>query len=476
MTEEMLSVGIDIGTTTTQVVFSTLKLENTASFSSVPKVSIVDKQIVYKGDILFTPFRTELMIDIDELYQIVSKNFQKAGFSPKDIDTGVVIITGEAARKENAAAVLQGLTQFAGEFVISAAGPDLEAILAGKGSGAQVYSGKNGCTVANLDIGGGTTNIVVFDSGEVLAKGCLDIGGRLIRLDKENTVEYISPSVALIADSSGFHLKIGQKADVQLLRAITDRMNDLLEQELGFAQRDDFLDRFRTPGSSPFFIDKRPDYICFSGGIAEYIYNDADRPFLFGDIGVLLGRSVSNGKLVKEAKVIFGAEPIRATAIGVGAYAIAVSGSTITVTRDVFPLKNVPVLSIGSSQEKAGLLQDAVKLKEEIKWFRTQSGNEEFVLAFKGEKNASYSSIEGQALCIAGALSRTLPLTYPSIIAVESDISKVLGQTLRRFSEKDRDIICIDGVSVSEGDYIDMGKPIMDGLVVPLVIKTLVFG
>ena len=133
--ENVLSVGIDIGTSTTQVIFSDLTMNNTASYFSVPHVSITAKKVVYKSDIYTTPLKTPELIDADGVKEIVQREFDKAGYTPADTDTGAVIITGESARKENAAAVLEKLSGFAGDFVVSTAGPDLESVIAGKGSG-----------------------------------------------------------------------------------------------------------------------------------------------------------------------------------------------------------------------------------------------------------------------------------------------------------------------------------------------------
>ena len=133
---DILSVGIDIGTSTTQVVFSRLLLENTGGYFSVPRVSIVDKQILYKSRVHLTPLTGESRIDADRVRELVAAEYRKAGFSPGDTGSGAVIITGESARKDNSDAVLKSLSDFAGDFVVSAAGPDMESVIAGKGSGA----------------------------------------------------------------------------------------------------------------------------------------------------------------------------------------------------------------------------------------------------------------------------------------------------------------------------------------------------
>ena len=252
MNDGILSVGIDIGTSTTQVIFSKIVMENMAGFFSVPHISIVDKEVIYKSDIYTTPLVNSYLIDGDKVRDIVASEFQKAGFTPADTQTGAVIITGESARKENSALVLEKLSDFAGEFVVSTAGPDLESLIAGKLSGAQSFTEENACVAVNLDIGGGTTNVVVFDCGKVVAKGCVDIGGRQIKLSSDYIVEYISPSAKLIAEKLGLSLEVGKKTDKAEVFKICSEMAHLLEQMLGVYEQTDLLRQITTHGSSDF--------------------------------------------------------------------------------------------------------------------------------------------------------------------------------------------------------------------------------
>ena len=225
---EMLSVGVDIGTSTTQIIFSRLSVENAAGYFSVPRIAISDKRVVYRSGIYTTPLFSLERIDSDGVQKIVEKEYMSFGCQSQDVETGAVIITGESARKENAAAVLEKLSGFAGDFVVSTAGPDLESILAGKGSGAWRQSMEKDCVVVNLDIGGGTTNLVAFDGGETVSTGCLDIGGRLIRVSEDLKVESVSPAARAVAEDVGVPLCVGERTSTEVLSRITDRMADLI--------------------------------------------------------------------------------------------------------------------------------------------------------------------------------------------------------------------------------------------------------
>lgn len=477
MANKILSVGIDIGTSTTQLVFSCVSVENTASYFSVPHVTIVDKEVVYRSDIYTTPLRSQSLIDADGVRDIVAGEFAKAGYTPQDTDTGAVIITGESARKENSALVLEKLSDFAGEFVVSTAGPDLEAIIAGKGSGAQQYSEDYSCTAVNLDIGGGTSNVVVFHSGRVIARGCLDIGGRLIRLQPDCTVTYISPAAAIIAGDCGVTIEVGKPATLADLRLICRRMSQMLEELLGLGDSSGLLPRIKTPGSSDFVCDRPIRAIFFSGGVADAVYKGlpGENPIPYGDIGVLLGVAIREGQLCSAYRLCRSRETIRATVVGAGSYTTSISGSTITYDSEVFPLKNIPVLKLGEMEQQAAFTGDAAPAIQSIRWFQQQSDSPQLVVALEGKPNPSYTELKAMAAALWQAVSETMPPEAPVLLVVEQDMAKALGQAVHSLAGG-RQVVCLDSIVVEQNDYIDMGRPIMDGLVVPVVVKTLIFG
>lgn len=408
--------------------------------------------------------------------EIVASEFAKAGYRPENVDTGAVIITGESARKENAALVLQNLSDFAGEFVVSTAGPDLESIIAGKGSGAYQYSMERECRVVNIDIGGGTSNVVFFDNGETAGKSCFDIGGRLIRLERDYTVSYISPAAQAVADSVGVSVAVGRRADPAELTKITDEMALLLAQSVGLIPKTPLLERLRTPNSAP-VADLKADYICFSGGVADCYYRGVTGDVLaYGDIGVLLAQSIKRCACFADASVIDAGETIRATVVGAGTYTTSLSGSTIFYSQGIFPVKNVPALKLGEQEQAACLTMGGGILFERCRWFLEQSDSSHMVLSLPGLVDPTYGDIKLLAKSITEAMDRALPPQEPIIVVTETDTAKALGIAMRSFIGDKRKIAAIDSIKIDVGDFVDIGKPLMDGLVVPVIVKTLLFG
>ena len=385
----ILSVGIDVGTSTTQVVFSKLQMDNAGGYFSVPRVAIVDKEVVYKSEVYMTPLKTDVLIDTDALRDIVAAEFRKAGYRPEDTDSGAVIITGESARKENSDAVLKSLSDFAGDFVVSAAGPDMESLIAGKGSGAWQYSMDHHCRVANLDIGGGTTNVVLFEDGETLARGCLDIGGRLICMNPQGIITKVSPAAAVMAQAAGVSVSVGDRCDELKLTAVTRQMAAALNAYLGVGTKDidAILRQIKTPGSSDFPVPEKVQAVFFSGGVADLIYHESADTWAYGDIGVLLGRAIRESRLFTDFQKMEPGETIRATVVGAGTYTTTISGSTITYSDDIFPLKNIPVIKLDEELQEACFAGETEPVIRRIQWVLGQNDEEHFILAMPGKRN-----------------------------------------------------------------------------------------
>ena len=474
----ILSVGIDVGTSTTQVVFSKLQMDNAGGYFSVPRVAIVDKEVVYKSEVYMTPLKTDVLIDTEALRDIVADEFRKAGYRPEDTDSGAVIITGESARKENSDAVLKSLSDFAGDFVVSAAGPDMESLIAGKGSGAWQYSMDHHCRVANLDIVGGTTNVVLFEDGETAARGCLDIGGRLICMNPQGIITKVSPAAAVMAQAAGVSVSVGDRCDELKLTAVTRQMAAALNAYLGVGTKDidAILRQIKTPGSSDFPVPEKVQAVFFSGGVADLIYHESADTWAYGDIGVLLGRAIRESRLFTDFQKMEPGETIRATVVGAGTYTTTISGSTITYSDDIFPLKNIPVIKLDEELQEACFAGETEPVIRRIQWVLGQNDEEHFILAMPGKRNPGYMEMKRAAASIRQIMDRVQPPGEPILLVIESDIAKAMGQMIRQQPDLKRQVVAIDSIHVEDGEYVDMGKPMMNGMVIPVVVKTLIFG
>lgn len=439
MGEKLLSVGLDVGTTSTQMVVSRLTVENQASAFSVPDMEIRQRELLYQSPVYFTPLLEGNRMDAAALRHLVEQEYEKAGITRQMVDTGAVIVTGESSRMENAAAVMEALSDLAGHFVVAAAGPDLESVLAAKGAGAADYSGRTGETVLHMDIGGGTSNLALIQKGEITATGCMNVGGRLVKLER-GIITYVSPVLQGI-----FHKQVGEALSREEARRLTVRLAEALEMAAGLRPSDGLLEQLTTreaAGALPLNAPGEQLTLSFSGGVADCI--EREIPWLeFGDIGPLLGQAIGTSRLCS-GKYVLGTNTIRATVIGAGCHSTQLSGSTVYSQNVQFPLKNIPVIT-----QKAQRTQ--------------QEGNVFFALP--GVRSPTYAQVQQ----MAAEISR---LPQPIYLCLEQDMAKALGQAMALRLGRDAEILCIDRIRVHPGDYLDVAAPV--GPAFPVVVKTLV--
>ena len=448
MGKALLSVGLDVGTTSTQMIVSRLTAENRASSFAVPKMEITEREILYRSPVHFTPLSSETLVDGMALRKLIEKEYASAEITPANVDTGAVIITGETSRKENAQTVLRELSDFAGDFVVATAGPDLESILAARGAGAIERSQEN--RVLHMDIGGGTSNLCLLEDGKILATGCLNVGGRLLKLDETGKITYRSPVLEDITS-----LQVGDVPTSGQLAELAKTLASALEMAAGLREEIDILCKLMTKETGrPWQIPERV-IPSFSGGVADCIATDyPDRQF--GDIGPALGRAIRESRLC-QGQYFLGAETIRATVIGAGCHSVRLSGSTVFYQNITFPMKNIPV-AVAENPKTAEDVRNALG-----------SLDGDGFLAIPGYPSPNYSQVKSLAEVITQGFG-----DRPVMVCVEADMAKALGHCLRLLLPKDRPCLCMDGLCLELGSYLDVGEPV--GPALPVVIKTLILG
>lgn len=453
MAESLLSLGLDVGTTSTQMVLSRLTVENKASPFAVPALEIVGREVIYRSKVHFTPLIRDTLVDGEALKELLRQEYEAAGIRPEQVDTGALIITGETSRKENAAAAARALAEFAGEFVVTTAGPDLESILAAKGAGAVELSEKTGKPVLHMDIGGGTSNLALIRQGAVVRTGCLNVGGRLIKLDKQGILTYVSPELSEITS-----LKQGKRAGEGELEELAEKLTEALEMAAGLREKTSLLERLMTREAAPWACPEEDVVISFSGGVADCIEGE-HTPTEFGDLGVYLGRAIRKSRLCW-GDYRLGRETIRATVIGAGCHSTQLSGSTVFTKNVRLPLKDLPVARI-TYAEQEGSLPQAIRA-------RTAPFEGDAILALPGYASPSYGQVKRLAEQIAGAVKG------PVYLCLEQDMAKALGQAIAARLEPGRSVLCLDRVAPGADSYLDVGAPL--GPALPVVVKTLIVG
>lgn len=439
-------------------------LKNLSPSFAVPRMVLEDKRVLYRAPVRLTPFKSPDAIDGEAIAKFIREDFGQAGIQPGQIQCGAVIITGETARMQNAKEVVQALAGLAGEFVVAAAGPQLESILAGKGSGAAALSIQRGKPVLNLDVGGGTTNMCLFVKGEPVQTGCLDVGGRLLRFHADGTVQSISQKMDLVARDAGVKVTVGALLQSRELLQIAGRAAQVLEEAVNLRPRTALYDSLVLLHGFP--IDMRAELYTFSGGVADCVYGQCQNDLEFHDMGAALGDCLASSLFFTEATVMKPQETHNATVIGAGAYSVTVSGSTIALENVSFPMKGLQVgkVVLTAPEDIPGL---SVQIARQFDLF-----DPPFAIGFEGFHNPSYVQIEQ----IADQIALGIGAHAPRIMIMSHDMAKALGQALIRRWGQDTSMICLDGISLTYGDTVDLGVPLAGERVLPVIVKTLAFG
>ncbi|MCX7310784.1 MAG: ethanolamine ammonia-lyase reactivating factor EutA [Alphaproteobacteria bacterium] len=471
----LTSVGIDIGSAGTQVIFSKVHLRR-LSEQLTSRYYVVGRETLFRSPVALTPYQSEERIDDLKLRAIIADAYRDAAIDAKDIDTGVVILTGEALRRDNAQAIAGLLAEQGGDFVTATAGHHMEAMLAGYGSGAARVSSDQGKRILNIDIGGGTTKLALVENGRVIATAAIHIGGRLQVVDGDGLIIRLDPAGQHHAAQAGFHWHKGDQADPSALDKVANYMADALVAAIRMRPLPPPLkDLYLT---DPIAELGAIDGVMFSGGVGEYVYGREDRDF--GDMGRRLGAAVRKrfdaGAL--PWPLLPAGECIRATALGASEYSVQLSGNTSTITNPgaLLPRRNLQVLQAPYVCEET---IDPDKLAEAIRGhftaFDLTEGEADVALALRWLGAPSYERIFAFAQGIVRGIPKTIANKTPLYIMLDGDVAQTLGSILREELDVQNEILCIDGVVLWDFDYIDLGRIRLPSMTVPVTIKSLVF-
>ncbi|MBP7691498.1 MAG: ethanolamine ammonia-lyase reactivating factor EutA [Anaerolineales bacterium] len=476
-TRALLSVGVDVGTTTTQVVFSRLRLADAARPGQIPRFTITSRDVLYQSPIVLTPLADRETVDAARLNEIVRREYAAAGVDPAQVETGAVIITGETAKKKNADEIVRALAGLAGEFVVSVAGPHVESLIAGRGAGAAQYAAKHFATVTNVDIGGGSANSATFRAGAYVAAAAMNYGGRLIELTPATgRVRHIAAPAQLILAECGLRLAVGDQPALADLRRFTDRMADLTVELIEGGASPLAQQLYLTP---PAAVSGRGSVLMFSGGIGHYYYhplaiNAVADVTVHEDVGPLLAESLRAHAGLRAYEVVPPAETLRATVLGASTQTVTLSGSTIWAEPATLrvPIRNVPVIR-PALPDDLGADGVAQALGAAVRRWDVDVAVDSFAAALELNQPLDYTRLLKLSTGIA-EFSKSLPAGRLLIVIIERDYAQALGQTVKALVPA-RSLLVLDQVGLAEGDYIDVGSPLLDGRVVPLSVKTLVF-
>jgi ethanolamine utilization protein EutA len=468
------SVGIDIGSSGTQLIFSRINLRRLGEDLS-SRYFVVSRETLFQSAVSLTPYRSEEHIDEEALGDIIDDAYAAAGIEPDDIDTGAVILTGEALRRENAKAIAGIIAERGGEFVCATAGHHMEAMLAAYGSGAATISHAQGCRILNIDIGGGTTKLAIVAHGKVVATAAVHIGGRLQVVDAGSRIVRLDPAGRTHAKRAGFSWNRGDEATAADLDRVAEGMADTLVAALiARPLPHDVAHLYLTDPIADFGVI---DGIMFSGGVGEYVYRREDRDF--GDLGRRLGhairRRIDAGAL--PWKLLPAGECIRATALGASEYSVQLSGNTsyISAPGALLPRRNLQVLQPDYVCADA-IDPDAVAaaIRRHMVAFDVDE-EREIALALRWQGVPSYDRLAGFAEGIRRALADRIAKRQAIFIMLDGDVAQTLGAILREELAVESEVLAIDGVVLMDFDYIDLGRIRLPSNTVPVTIKSLVF-
>jgi len=469
---ELSTIGIDIGSSTSHLLFAKVLLQRQSQGLS-SRFAVVHRQVVWRSPIMLTPFLPDGTIDAGKLGAFIADCYREAGFAHHDVDSGAVILTGEAIKRRNAQAIDELFAAEAGKFVCATAGHKLESTLAAHGSGAVRLSREREVCILHVDIGGGTTKLALIDKGVFVGVAAFAVGGRLIAADESGAFTRVDDSARLVADALGIGTDAATLANPEARRAIARRLAMIAADYIVGAPPDALGQALLLTAPLPRTV--APEAITFSGGVSEYIFAYENRDY--GDIARLLAEELRTELRWRTSLTLIDpGQRIRATVIGASQFTVQVSGKTIHLPRPaVLPVRNVPVVPVGLNL--AGAIDGAaiaVAIRAGLARLDL-APDARLAIAFSWHGDPDYPRIAATGAAIMAAVAPDGRRTEPLLLMIDGDIGRTIGRILTEELGFAGDLVSIDGVELAELDFVDVGELISPPGVVPVVIKSLLF-
>lgn len=484
MSNALISVGIDIGTTTSHLVVTKLTFANASLVNAAPNLAITNREIIFESDVFLTPLTATGEIAAKQTAELIEKAYQTIGLKKSDIDTGALIITGQSARARNAEEVSAHLAELAGDFVVESAGPHLESALAARGSQAVDYSQKTGLTILNIDIGGGTSNYALVVDGTIVETACLNVGGRMLQLDwAKKTISAVSDSALVVIEGNhqlsqlASQFEVGAPIETGLLSQLAQEVaKTIWLAAVGRAPYSELMLTKALTNSPTQSLQslQRVDEIWLSGGVAS-AFGEEDLS-KFSDLGVFIAQALTEELSKQSITYKIAPRAIRATVIGAGLHTLQLSGSTIGFSVENLPLRNLKLIKVDAT--KSGSMATQIEQQMQQREHHWQQSPVALVLTgIKGEM-LSFTFLKDLAVELS-QIFLDASACEPFVLVSEVDLAMALNLILKG-QLPDKRIITVDGINVAAGDYIDIGRPVSTSAdpntqSLPIVVKTLLF-
>lgn len=471
-TVELTTAGIDIGSSTSHLLFAKITLQRRSQGLS-SRFEVTAREVIHSSPIIHTPFLSDGTIDSDSLEAFILESYRKAGYARSDIDSGAVILTGEAIKRTNARRIADLFAEEAGKFVCASAGHKLECILAAHGSGAVALSKQEGISVLHVDIGGGTTKLALIDNGTIVGVCAFAAGGRLLAMDADGRWTRVDDSAKMVADELGFATDPQTLSDPVVRRKIAGRLADVIVDFIRAGARDRLGMALQLTEALPRPVS--PQALTFSGGVSEFLLHNEQNDY--GDIARDLAKELKTRlQQLVSIPVRNPGHGIRATVIGASQFTVQVSGKTIYLSDDkALPVHNVPVVHVPLD------LSGRIDAKLVTAYIRKAMGRMDLApeslmaIAFSWKDEPEFSRLQAMGQGIVAAVAPEGRREAPLLLMIEGDIGNSLGHLLCQELGLPGSLVSVDGVQLQELDYVDVGERIDPPGVVPVVIKSLLF-